>query len=78
MKDSKVVGTPLGHHTKLSIKQCLQSDEEKRKMEGTPYVSGVGSIIYGMVCSRPNLYYAISVISRFMPNPSQVHWQALK
>jgi len=69
MKDSKVVGTPLGHHTKLSIKQCPQSNEEKSKMEGTPYASGVGSIMYGMVCSRPDLSYAISVISRFMANP---------
>jgi len=78
MKYSKVVGTPLGHHTKFSIKQCPQSDEEKSKMEGTPYASGVGSIMYGMVCSRPGLSYAISVISRFMANPGQVHWQTLK
>jgi len=47
-------------------------------MEGTLYVSGVGSIMYGMVCSRLDLSYAISVISRFMANPGQVHWQALK
>jgi len=47
-------------------------------MEGTPYANGVGSIMYGMFCSRPDLSYAISVISRFMPNPGQVHWQALK
>jgi len=78
MKESKVVGPPVGHHTKLSIKQCPQSDEEKRKTEGTPYASGVGSIMYGMVCSRPDLSYSISVISRFMANPGQVHWKALK
>ena len=34
--------------------------------------------MYGMVCSRPDLSYAISVVSRFMANPGQVHWQALK
>ncbi|WJX42094.1 hypothetical protein P8452_29365 [Trifolium repens] len=61
MSDSKVVNTPLGHHSKLSIKQCPQSEDEKEKMEGTPYASGVGSIMYGMVCSRPDLSYAISV-----------------
>jgi len=73
MKDSKVVGTPLDHHTKLSIKQCPQFDEEKSKMDGTSYANGVGNIMYGMVCSRPELSYAISVISRFMANPGQVH-----
>ncbi|CAJ2636069.1 unnamed protein product [Trifolium pratense] len=78
MTDSKVVNTPLGHHSKLSIKQCPQSEDERKKMESTPYASGVGSIMYGMVCSRPDLSYAISVVSRFMANPGQVHWQALK
>ena len=34
--------------------------------------------MYGMVCSRPDLSYAISVVSRFMGNSGQVHWQALK
>ncbi|CAJ2637310.1 unnamed protein product [Trifolium pratense] len=78
MTDSKVVKTPLDHHSKLSIKQCPQSKDERKKMESTPYASGVGSIMYGMVCSRPDLSYAISVVSRFMANPGQVHWQALK
>ncbi|CAJ2646442.1 unnamed protein product [Trifolium pratense] len=78
MTDSKVVNTPLGHHSNLSIKQCPQSEDERKKMESTPYASGVGSIMYGMVCSRPDLSYAISVVSRFMENPGQVHWQALK
>ncbi|CAJ2651441.1 unnamed protein product [Trifolium pratense] len=78
MSDSKVVNTPLGHHSKLSIKQCPQSEDERKKMESTPYASGVGSIMYGMVCSRPDLSNAISVVSRFMANPGPVHWQALK
>ncbi|PNX59896.1 putative retrotransposon Ty1-copia subclass protein [Trifolium pratense] len=57
----KVENKPLGHHSKLSIKQCPQSEDERKKMEGTPYASGVGSIMCGMVCSRPDLSYAISV-----------------
>jgi len=73
MKDSKVVGTPICDHTKFSVKQRPQFEEVRRKMEGTPYASGVGSIMYGMVCSRLDLSYAIIVISRFMKNPSQVH-----
>ena len=55
MSNSKTVSTPLGHHTKLSIKQCPQSEDEKQAIESTPYASGVGSIMYGMFCSRPDL-----------------------
>jgi len=78
MSNSKTVRTPLGNHTKLSIKQCPQSEDEKKEMEITPYASGVGSIMYRMVCSRPDLAYAVSIMSRFMANPGIVHWQALK
>jgi len=42
-------------------------------MVSTPYASGVGSIMYGMVCSRPDLAYAVSIVSRFMANPGIVH-----
>jgi len=78
MSNFKTVSTPLGHHTKLSIKQCPQSEDEKKEMESTPYASGVGSIMYRMVCSRPDLAYAVSIVSRFMANSGIVHWQALK
>ena len=73
MSNSKTVSTPLGHHTKLSIKQCPQSEDEKQEMDSTPYASGVGSIMYKMVCSRPDLAYVVSIMSRFMANLGIVH-----
>ena len=67
------MNTPLGHHTKLSIKQCPQSEDEKKAMESTPCSSGVGSIKYGMVCSRPDLAYVVSIVSQFMANSGIGH-----
>ncbi|XP_075486210.1 secreted RxLR effector protein 161-like [Primulina tabacum] len=43
-----------------------------------PYASGVGSIMYGMICSRPDLSYSMSVVSRYMANPGETHWHTLK
>ena len=34
--------------------------------------------MYSLVCTRPNLSYAASLISRFMPNPSKENWRAVK
>lgn len=42
--------------------QYHQAEEEKKIMEITPYESG-GGIMYGIVCSRLNLSYAINIIS---------------
>jgi len=73
MSNSITVSTPLGHHTKWSIKQCPQSEDEKQVTESTPYASGVGSIMYGMIFSGLDLTYVVSIVSRFMANSGIVH-----
>ena len=42
------------------------------------YASVVGSFMYAMVCTRPDLEQAVSVVSRYMGNPGKEHWQAVK
>jgi hypothetical protein len=78
MHNSKPVSTPLGAHFKLSAALALQSEEEEQFMSCVPYSSAVGSIMYAMVCTRPDISQAVSVVSRFMANPGKVHWQAVK
>lgn len=34
--------------------------------------------MFGMVCSRPDLAHAISVVSRFTADDGHAHWEALK
>lgn len=43
-----------------------------------PYASAVGSLMYVMVGSRPDLGFAVRLISRFMSHPSREHWEAVK
>ena len=47
-------------------------------MERIPYASAVGSLMYAMVCTRPDISQAVSVVSRFMANPGKAHWQGVK
>ena len=47
-------------------------------MSKVPYSSVVGYLIYVMVCSRPDLSYAMSLISRYMANPGKEHWKAVQ
>lgn len=65
---AKVVTTPLGQHFRLSSDQAPSSDRDVEYMSKVPYASGVGSIMYVMVCSMPNLTYGVSMVSRFMAN----------
>ena len=34
--------------------------------------------MYVGVCTRPDLSYAVNLVSRFMANPCKEHWYALK
>ena len=78
MSNSKTVLTPLAQHFKLSANQMPKTDYERDQMASVPYASAVGSIMYVMVCTRPDIAYALSMVSRFMGNPGKEHWEALK
>jgi ATP-binding cassette subfamily B (MDR/TAP) protein 1 len=47
-------------------------------MSGVPCASVVGSLMYSMVCSRPDLSHVFSVVSRYMGNPRKKHWKEVE
>jgi hypothetical protein len=47
-------------------------------MNGIPYASAIGSIMYAMLCTRPDVSYALSMTSRYQANPGESHWTAVK
>lgn len=47
-------------------------------MDSVPYASAVGSLMYVMVGSRPDLAFAVGLVSRFMSKPGREHWEAVK
>nr|GEV40152.1 retrovirus-related Pol polyprotein from transposon TNT 1-94 [Tanacetum cinerariifolium] len=53
-------------------------DKEVKYMKTVPYSSVVGSLMYAMVCTRPDLAHAVSVVSSFMANPGKAHWKTVK
>ena len=78
MNGAKAVSCPLANHFQLSTKQCPSTDAEKTEMESIPYASAVGSLMYAMVCTRPDIAHAVGVVSRFLSNPGKEHWAAVK
>ena len=52
--------------------------EEKEYMETVPYASTVGSLMYVMLCTRPDIRYSVGIVSRYQSNPSREHWTAMK
>ena len=46
-------------------------------MKSVPYAPAVGSLMYAMVATRPDISHAVGVISRFMHNLGRSHWNAV-
>jgi hypothetical protein len=78
MNKAKVVSSPLATRFKLSTKQSPSIDEEKEDMERISYASVVVSLMYAMVCTRPDIAHAVGVVSRFLSGLGREHWNALK
>jgi hypothetical protein len=73
MEECKPIGVPLDPKVKLQ-RNGNGNDESK----GFPYQQAVGSLMYAMLCTRPDLAYPISVLSQHMANPNMEHWMAVK
>ena len=71
MQDYKLVSTPMTTNEKLS------KDDDSEKIDEDLYRSLIGSLLY-LTTSRPDILFAVSVLSRFMHSPSEKHFQQLK
>ena len=62
----------------MSKTQNPTTAEDKDRMKVIPYALAIGSIKYAMLCTRPNVCLAISLIGRYQSNPGVDHWTAVK
>jgi hypothetical protein len=73
MQDSKPIDTPVDKSLSLSCDMCPKTLEEKEKMSRVPYASAVGSLMYAMMYTRPDICYAVGLVSRYQSIPGQKH-----
>jgi hypothetical protein len=74
MQDSKKDFLPMSHGITLSKKQCRKDPDEHKRMRVIPYASAIGSIMYAMICTCPDVTYALSATSRYQSNYGDAHW----
>ena len=78
LNDSKSVSTPMDPLLKLTKELEASTDEEKRYMSTVPYRQAVGSLMYVMVATRPDIATAVGQCSRYLENPGKAHWSTAK
>ena len=78
MDQAKKGFLPVLQGVKLSKTQCPTTAEDRENMKDVPYASAIGSIMYAMLCTRPDVCLAISLEGRYQSNPGVDHWTAVK
>ncbi len=69
----KPISAPLASHFRLSKDDAPKSEEERRGMAQIPYTSVAGSLMYAMICTRPDIAHGVGIVSRYMTNPRYKH-----
>jgi len=68
------IGTPADPHVRL-LKSTL--DEQADFINRQRYQSAVGSLMYTMIGTRPDIAFAVSMVSQHSSNPGPSHWTAV-
>ena len=76
MEVSKKCYLSISYGIHLSKKMCLKTPEERKRMNEIFYASTVGSIMYAMLCTKPDVAYSLGIASRFQADPKKDHWKA--
>ncbi|KAM2605233.1 hypothetical protein TB2_034053 [Malus domestica] len=81
MEQSKKGFLPVRYGIHLSKSMEPKTPEEIRQMNMIPYASAIGSLMYAMICTRPDIANAVSITSRYLTqdqNTGQLSRRSLK
>ena len=78
MSDAKPVTTPMITGMFYSKRDSPSSQSDMAHMQKVPYCETIGSLMYTTIATRPDIAFAVSLLSQFLNNPGEAHWQAVK
>jgi hypothetical protein len=78
MSDCKPIDTSIAKNESLSPNMCPKTQDEQEKIACVPYSNAIDSLMYAMMCTRPDICYVVGLVSRFQSNPRLAHWKAVK
>ena len=77
MSDCKPFATPIDEPKSSKERLELVSEDDENAV-GVPYREAIGSLMYLMIGSRPNIAFAVGKVARFCESPETKHWFAGK
>jgi hypothetical protein len=75
MENSKPIATPIAAGLVLLL---IASTLQASVADVLEFQSTLGSLMYAMTQTRPDLGYTVSKLSRYSHNPREIHWKAIR
>ncbi|KAA0037542.1 gag/pol protein [Cucumis melo var. makuwa] len=69
---------PYRYGIHFSKELCPKTSQEVEDMRKIPYAFAVGSLMYAMLCTRPDICFSVGMVSRYQSNSGRDHWTAVK
>ena len=73
MHYSKLFDTPVEKDLTFSLDQFSKTYDKKERMRDFLYAGVVGSLMYIMLCTPPDICFAVSVVSRYLSDLKPTH-----
>ena len=78
MENSKPIDTLVENGSSLYLDKCPKTDKEKKRMSTVPYAEAIGNLMYVMLCTRPDICFAVGMVSHYQCNLGPTHWAIVK
>nr|GEW70664.1 hypothetical protein [Tanacetum cinerariifolium] len=78
MENSKKGYTPMIENPDYRKSHSAKTPSEVQRMQRVPYASAIGSIMYSVRCTRPDVSFTQNLYSHFLQNPGEIHWTVVK
>jgi hypothetical protein len=78
LNDKKGTDIPLQPNQNISGELLDKEDKLRNLVDTYKYRKTIGMLIYLMVGTRPDICFSVSLLSRFMQSPRELHWRLVK
>jgi hypothetical protein len=78
MDKCKPLKTVISKCQYLSKSICPQNETGIQEIESIPYARAVGSRMYAMTSTRPDICHVVGLVSRYQSNLGKTHWKVVK
>jgi hypothetical protein len=78
LQDVKPLSTLLDPRNHLSKSQSPSTPKQIDDMHGVPYREAVGSLMYAVVGTWPNIAFTVTALSQYLMEAGRAHWEQVK